>query len=164
MDIPRCDYCQQLGHERSACEALRIIGCIERYVLTCLREGYAPAVQGGNYLGAWDNLPVEMAHSSLLRRLIAGREPTDPAPPRAYSYPWAELYETGEGYASSASLIAMDVTGNRCPLMIDQGVWELLELREDGARIVRWADGHPRFALSASKDGPLPWHLQRIEA
>jgi hypothetical protein len=143
-----------------------VLGCVARWIQVAIREGYRPAVEGGDMGGAWANLPVEIAHSALLKRLVAGQEPLDQAPPRAYAYPWYSLYETGRGNVSEVFVPSEPLAGRERPIIIDQGVWMLVDEHEDGSWTVQWDEGHPQFVLRAH---PAPEHrmithlLERIQ-
>jgi hypothetical protein len=152
--IVTCSYCGK-EHERTDCEALRVLGCVSRWVQVALGEDYRPAVDGASHGGAWANLPVEIAHSALLQRLVSGQEPLDLAPPRAGSYPWYDLYETGKGNVCDVFVPSEPLAGHSRPIIIDQGVWSLLDEREDGSWTVQWAEGHPLFHLRVH---PAPEH------
>lgn len=47
-----------------------------------------------------DHFQLTMMKSSLLNRLLQGKEPLPIPPPKKYSYPWYSLIETGEGQAT----------------------------------------------------------------
>lgn len=152
-----CGYCESPDHGWADCEARRVLACVSRWVQVALSDGYQHAIDGGGDSGAWSNLPVEIEHSALLRRLIRGQEPLDLAPPRANSYPWYNLYETGTGNVSEMAIPREPIGSKENPIILDQGVWSILEMHEDGTRVVQWLPGHPRFLLQRHPQPPHPF-------
>lgn len=152
----QCSYCESDDHRLEECVAHRTVQCVAEWVQIALQENYQQAHDGGMHgQGAWANIPVEMAHSALLKRLISGKRPLELAPPRSYAYPWYTLYETGEGNACEVSVPTQALGTHQRPIVIDQGVWDLLEARDDGTWLVQWAPGHPRFLVQPH---PAPPH------
>jgi len=79
---------------------------------------------------------ADIDHSSLLRRLLEGKPIYKKAPPRAFSYPWYELLDTGTAEFADISLwelqasadwkrgAKVDFKTDRL-VMINQSVWGL---------------------------------------
>jgi hypothetical protein len=81
----------------SEVEAWRGIGCLLRWLETVRSEKSAAYVK--SVFGDLERLVIHVDHSSLLRRLLHGKEPLPRPPPLSCGYPWYELIETGEGIA-----------------------------------------------------------------
>ncbi len=73
-------------------------------------------------------LRCDADHSSLLRRLLKGKEPLPEPPPLAMSYPWYELIDEGRAEAFEVYLVGEDhglfPAGT---LIIEQSAWTVLE-------------------------------------
>lgn len=115
--------------------------------------------------------PADVDHSSLLLRLLAGKEPFENPPPRAYSYPWYRLLED-EG---EDGLHEFEIYFNGMKQVnICQGMWDIEAIWGDKIFIVRWPGSDYVFKLSRStahvttlRDGkgvrePVPgWKMER---
>ncbi len=162
-----CSYCEQENHALSDCEARRVLRCVSEWAVLAIREGYEPAIKGALHeQGAWANLPVEIDHSALLKRLIQGKKPLEMAPPRSHSYPWYNLYENGEGNAYEVTVVERPLGEVERPIVIDQGVWMLLQELGANRYVAQWRDGHPKF-LVEPHDAPehafMRYQLTRID-
>jgi hypothetical protein len=71
------------------------------------------------------NLLADSHHSSLLRRLLAGKEPLEVVPPKKYAYPWYELMETG-----SAEETDIQVMSHQKLVAICQFAWAIISTIE----------------------------------
>lgn len=92
---------------------------------------------------------VDADHSSLLHRLLDGKEPFPEPPPLALSRPWYSLIEEGKGTAYEAW---KDTLLSDTPqLMVNQFPWDIVEELGDGAYIVTPIEGR----------GPIgsKWHV-----
>lgn len=83
---------------------------------------------------------ADVDHSSLLRRLLSGKEPLPFKPPKRYSYP---DYALGEGERCIATEVWETKNSwlktERDVLIIDQSAWNIIERRADGW-LVEWPD------------------------
>lgn len=85
---------------------------------------------------------ADVDHSSLLRRLLSGKEPLPFKPPKRYSYP---DYALGGGERVIATEVweARNVPGlddpNHALLIIDQSRWYIIERGANGY-VVEWPD------------------------
>lgn len=129
------------------------------------------------------NMRCEMEHSSLLRRLLEGKEPFDEPPPRSYSYPWYELLENGwarpgevrfrkdlgEDITDYHEAIRLAVAGLQ--LHIDQTCWEIIDrdescwtigyqITDTEAVCAYLKSNHPRLDLGFEHPNLLPKHGQ----
>lgn len=85
---------------------------------------------------------ADVDHSSLLRRLLSGKEPLPFKPPKRYSYP---DYALGEGESRIATEVWETKNSwldnpNQDLLIIDQSRWHIIERRADGGYVVEWPD------------------------
>lgn len=86
-------------------------------------------------------LRVDISHSSLLRRIIDGKQIFDVPPPRRFSYPWYELLEKGEGNPHEVWVPTEQAFGFPC-VVIDQSIWKLAQPQTRGGEfIVRYMIG-----------------------
>lgn len=86
---------------------------------------------GSSFPNDVDGLFVTANKSSLLDRMLKGKDPLLYPPPKSFSYPWYDLMETGEGYPLDVSRtegMEKDIFGDA--IIINQSVWILL--REEG--------------------------------
>lgn len=87
--------------------------------------------ENGTRLSDFNTLLADVQKSSLLRRLLAGKEPLPVAPPRKYAYPWYELVENGCAEESDVQIIP----GQKM-VAICQYAWTLLNTLEPGGRYI----------------------------
>lgn len=114
-------------------------------------------LEGQDALVKAEQLGPDMDHSTLLRRLMEGKQPLPLPPPKSYSYPWYTLVEKGEA-------VILERFVNRVPAMgempegvvIEQGWWVLRETYADGTLVIATADGFNVAYLKLEPDG---WHL-----
>lgn len=105
---------------------------------------------------------ANMWHSSLLNRLLSGRQPLAEPPPIRYSYPNYELAEGQECIVgvhrvwTIASLRRAEEAGigeESKTITIDQSVWEVVEVRADASiMVVRWP-GQAALYLLKEREG-----------
>jgi len=104
-------------------------------------------------------LCADIDHSALLARLLDGKEPLPAPPPRAFSYPWYDLIESGKGDA-------MEVwrhPPNADTISINQsGQWAVIEARDDGSYRARCTTNGQVFDVTRRPDGY--WSLCRVES
>lgn len=122
---------------------------------------------GTPFPGSLISLTTDIAHSSLLERLLAGREPLLKPPPKRYSYPWYELVEDGQARLSADYevffLSAADSalwSPDRRLVNICQHLWTIVGER-DGSFILTY-DADPDSRWSLSKEAGC-WLLKRLE-
>lgn len=126
---------------------------------------------GVDFPGSLDQLKISMLKSSLLKRMIEGKEPLPYPPPRSYSYPWYSLIEDGEG--TSKDVWRGDAWVDdlyNCPtLIIDQFPWKIIKELSPEEWFVVYS--YKDFEESTScedtwhvfKSNDL-WHIKRLNA
>lgn len=143
-------------------EARRVLACVKRWLTIRERwEDRSRPFTNGLQLCA------DIDHSSLLQRLLDGKEPLPEPPPRAHSYPWYELVEQGAGWAREvwwSDALKM--------LVVAQSPqWELVEAVDANTYRARYRPDGPIYRITR---GALPvtslldpppvvegWHLER---
>jgi len=118
----------------------------------------------------WQQLTADIDHSSLLERLLDGKEPLEVPPPLAFSYPWYDLVENGsvEGgfevaiYPEGVPSIQLQFPAAN----IAQGIWHIIEtVEEDKEYVVEWPQTGLRCRLRHTRaerpdafyDGAVAW-------
>lgn len=81
--------------------------------------------ENGINLTTVKQLELDAEHSSLLLRLLKGKEPFSSIPPQRFNYPWYDLLEQGEA-KESAVLIEKDTA------IICRYQWTILSVESDG--------------------------------
>lgn len=101
-----------------------------------------------------------IAHSALLRRLLAGDAPLRVPPPRSFGQPWYSLIETGT--ADDCELRTLkDRPGATPRVTVNEWAWELLDQPEDGLLLIRHhRQATPYVAQRIARD-PERWRLVR---
>lgn len=80
----------------------------------------------------WLPHAADIDHSALLQRLMSGKAPLPFAPPRAFSYPWYDLYDK-----PTEDHVAVDVHVNLAgTVVINQSTWKLVETVETDVHYV----------------------------
>lgn len=82
---------------------------------------------------------MDISHSSLLRRLLDGKEPLLEAPPLSYSYPWYYLVENGKSESNDVHPLDWQVQNEKSGevyqsgtyLCINQSLWRVLQKISD---------------------------------
>ena len=118
-----------------------------------LKERYEPA----RPVYSLSQLSADVDHSSLLRRLLAGKEPLPEPPPRSFSYPWYEIVEQGHAERCCAYFNDGEVTINQCSdwTIVEWGetTWTVTHPGAPGQWILWYADAlHSDFG----------WRMQRV--
>jgi len=104
-------------------------------------------------------LCADIDHSALLVRLLDGKEPLPAPPPRANSYPWYDLIESGKGEAMEV----WRYPGWPGILCINQsGQWSVIEAHDDGSYLARCTTNGQVFDVIPCADGY--WSLCRVES
>ena len=134
-------------------EKLKLIDATARWVFLKLeheKDATPEKILATLYADAW--------HSSLLQRLLAGKEPLPVPPPTAYSYPWYSLIEEGEATLHESGV---NFWGEVQPehwgfapgtkiVSICQSPWIIV--KEDGLRfVVKYDDDNSLFLLEPGK-------------
>lgn len=114
---------------------------------------------------------VDVAHSSLLNRIINEEIIFPEPPPRAYSYPWYDLIEN-----KCAQLFKYEVffdDHSEEPMVgICQSLWKIVENTSTNKYIVTYSAGHndkerwseSRWLLEKTEqDESRPWLLSKID-
>lgn len=105
-----------------------------------------------------DSLRCAIDHSSLLNRLLEGKEPLPDPPPRAMSYPWYSLIENGKDYPYEVFFVEQEV-------VIEQMSWQILEKINDNQYIVSYDKNKSSWRLSKTNekwgDGSDKWELTK---
>jgi hypothetical protein len=121
-----------------------VIGVVARWIRIAFEE--QPRAEGEP-----PKLPTsdDAEHSSLLRRLLAGRDALPEAPPRMMAHPGYDFAEGHEirclsvrgygpgGPGANASRKPWPELGAGDSVIIDESLWEVVD-RDDDALIVRW--------------------------
>ena len=130
-------------------EAWRGIMCFLRWIQIRAINGHAIP----NFL---PGLEGDVFHSHLLRRLLGGKEPLAHPPPESYGGAWYDLLETGkaEGVEVHSWEWAPDVK-----IAINQGIWSIVEKKNDAEFVVTYREGGEQFRLTRSQDAN--WVLER---
>ncbi len=129
-------------------------------------------------VGQWINLhtrhlgrpptDVDADHSSLLFRLLEGKEPLPQPPPRAYSYPWYSLVETGgpelcEAYPHFDDYMKM---GHERPFaVVNQSLWKIVG-KDGDTYLLEWYTRDTEFPWQAKlrpAANPMPLREWAIE-
>ena len=167
--MPEADTSQNFLTSQST-EGARIIRAAVTWVDTARKNGY-----GGK---GWVPTDADIWHSSLLVRLLEGKELLPEPPPKAYSYPWYDLIENGAAYFIPEQLSEWFETDNYPDQLVicaspgwhimkrldpgyvlahvrAPGAWELRPLRED--------EDHPQRGTDM-RTGPIlaTWVLTRV--
>jgi hypothetical protein len=94
-----------------------VVHAVVKWIAT-VREAY-----GNN---AWLPHAADVSHSALLQRIMSGKAPLPHAPPRAFSYPWYDLYDK-----PTEDHFVVDVhVGHGAVVIINQAAWDLIETVE----------------------------------
>lgn len=107
----------------------------------------------------------DINHSSLLRRLLSGKDPLKERPPLFMSYPVYSLAEGEVKYPYSVWFNEKD------KVIIEQSVWNILERNNDGSMFVRWhLNENAKYLLSPTTEKERnestfhsEWKIQRID-
>ncbi|QVL30641.1 hypothetical protein KIH39_17505 [Telmatocola sphagniphila] len=128
----------QEGYE----EAWRGIQCFFRWIEIRAENGHAvPSFLVG--------LEEDVKHSSLLRRLISGKEPLPEAPPESFGQPWYELIENGRAIATEVEPWEW---APEKKLTINKGVWTIVEKINEADYLVCFREPGDRFRISRERD------------
>lgn len=124
-------------------EERRILKAVSEWLLTAQRAGYKLPLDAGQFA-------INMHKSSLLRRLLDGKEPYPFPPPKRYSYPWYSLLEAGEdsGYLEPWEASRF-MKGRDDELVICQSLWTIVE---------RLGEGH--YHLQYNPEEGSVWELK----
>lgn len=116
-------------------------------------------------------LYVDAVHSSLLKRLFMGIEPLPQPPPKAFSYPWYSLIETGEGESFDVHLAPM--FGPDAISISQNPHWKIKEKHSDTHYVVTYKDRPELWDLYETTTKPIAalpgydkefkiWKLKRL--
>jgi hypothetical protein len=135
----------------SQAEAWRGIQCFFRWIELRAMNGHAvPSFLLG--------LEEDVKHSSLLRRLIDGKEPFPLAPPESYKQPWYELMENGQAIAREVAPWPWDAHHK---LEINKGIWTILKRFSDVEYIVAYRETQVPYHLIRAGQN---WHIRKLPA
>jgi hypothetical protein len=99
--------------------------------------------------------------SALLQRMLEGKEPLPIPPPKAHSYPWYDLIETGIGnpYEVWEANDAISTALAEFPaIVIDQSIWKVLEKLDEDS----WLVTYPYGPENDRKFAPGKWHVYAV--
>ncbi len=135
-------------------EQTKILEAVCRWIEAAAAAG-VDVFQGGP-----TQFRANMWHSSLLARLLQGKEPLPEPPPLAYSYPNYSLAEGEECVVGCAAVWtvaslkkAEELEAKSSTLTIDQSVWEVVEQPNPDEAIVRWPGQSALYALRRRAGG-----------
>ena len=118
-----------------------------------------------------DQMWADMTHSSLLSRILNGKEPLPTPPPRAYAYPWYSLIEDGKAEISDVHF--HKDAGYQGEVIICQSGWKVAEKRSDAEYLLqyqyttkdglRWSDELWKLSAITPANGSWQnWQLVRL--
>jgi hypothetical protein len=87
---------------------------------------------------------IQCRKSSLLHRMLEGKEPLSIPPPKSFSYPWYDLIELGIGHPFEvweANDSISSALANFPAVVIDQSAWKVLEKTGEDSWIVTYPYG-----------------------
>jgi hypothetical protein len=114
----------------------RIAAAVLRWIAVAREHG-----RENLYGPAWMPGSIDAAKSSLLRRLLDGKEPLPVPPPRAHSYPWYEIVETGRTQLSAMFIEGPYDRAEGTFIHVAQHPWKVLRTEGAGRWIVSYRDG-----------------------
>lgn len=101
-----------------------------------------------------NHLRNDVDHSSLLRRMLEGKEPLPKAPPKAFSSPIYNLADTGRYIPFGVKFYPEGLMGIDIPsVVIDQSIWNIIEKNSDEYYVIEWPkDVGSRYKLTLIND------------
>jgi len=145
----------------------RILDCILVWLMICEQNGR-------KFPEDLTRLRIEMGHSALLRRLMAGKNPLPEPPPKSFSYPWYELIENG--FANPVDVWETKGTRDAATygddwLFINQSRWPIVRRPKKDEWIVKnirapglwrvWCSGVRTFEGSAAES--KRWSMEKFK-
>jgi hypothetical protein len=131
-------------------EAWRGVVCVLRWLAIREDNNIPPP-------GRFHHLEDDVVHSSLLRRLIEGKEPLPEAPPESFGQPWYELME--KGFARNLRVSELR-WGRGSHLIINHGLWQVVREESPESCIVTHRRNGQPYRLKREAE---EWTLQRLE-
>lgn len=108
-------------------------------------------------------MKADMDHSSLLHRLLLGKQPLDLPPPIAYSYP---CYALVEGEDCSLGGCGPSLDPELDGFYLGQARWDIVKKISDREYIIKWPTRpeHYRAAINIlNPEGEHDWRVRRVE-
>lgn len=102
-------------------------------------------------------LQIFMMKSSLLSRLIEGKDPLPYPPPLSFSHPWYSLIETGEGVIIDLWEDNNFLISNGPVIMIHQFPWKILQKIDEESWLVTYE--YTSFNKIITAEGT--WHVYK---
>lgn len=122
----------------TAMDLRRVYHCIEQWLeIKSKVFDETPSQQIQCHFSACD-----AEHSSLLARLISGREPLKFPPPRSYSYPWYNLVE--QGFANN---VEVNLSAGKISINQNQTQWKVESVEHEWKYIIRCLTNNKRYVL-----------------
>ena len=131
----------------------RAVDSVIRWLRIRERSGYpAPT--------SYAELVDTIAHSALLRRLLAGKAPLRVPPPRSFGQPWYALVECGG--ADGCELRPLkDRPGATPRVTVNEWAWEIVEEPADGLLVIRYHREAPLYVAQREEGDAVRWRLTR---
>lgn len=125
------------------------LDCVYRWLQIADREGYEVPTDPIGFR-------IYSQKSSLLNRLLAGKNPFPERPPKSYSYPWYSLLEDGEarGYMDvhREGLLQNELFADGpTRIAVNQSLWHIIEVV---------GENHYRVAYNLKEESV--WDLRRL--
>lgn len=145
----------------------RVYHCIEQWLGIKAREfGDSRQEQVSDEIARTPHLihPVlfsacDAMHSSLLARLLSGKEPFESPPPRSYSYPWYDLVE--QGFAND---VEAHFDNGQISINQNSTQWEVESVESEWKYIVHCLTNNKRYVLSCvSVNSGYVWRLDELK-
>jgi hypothetical protein len=113
---------------------------------------------GKHFPDSYGTFKCNIDHSSLLRRIAAGRKIFESPPPRSFSYPWYELMDNGEAYPYEVNVVSND------SIVINQMIWNIIENIDNNIYKISYEDNKIFCKLyTIGSDERSVWKLELIK-
>ena len=114
---------------------------------------------GMDFPASPDQFRITMMKSSLLQRMLSGKDPLPIPPPKSYSRPWYDLIEKGEGASLDVWVPNSWITKlyNYPTLYINQFAWKVLQ--ELGPE--SWLITYAYTSYDQEKFSEDTWHIHK---
>lgn len=112
-------------------EERRVLKAVSEWVITAQRAGYKLPLDAGQF-------SINMEKSSLLRRLLDGKDPFPLPPPKSYSYPWYSLLDEGETSGYLEPWETDKIFKDKTVVVICQSPWYIKEKLGEGHYLLQY--------------------------
>jgi hypothetical protein len=114
---------------------------------------------GLSFPGDPEMMAIDAGHSSLLGRLLSGKEPLAEAPPKRMSYPWYELVEHGRADPLEVWIPQEGDAPHEGMIVVDQHFWTIIEVRGEKEWIVAYQTPDTEMIAQCLRDG-IEWETR----